>query len=71
MFFKKLFQEIKDVTIPLYKILIPFIFIIKFLEIIGVVDLIAKLFEPLMILIGMGISSLTKNQFKSNMINDD
>jgi|TARA_B110000914_G_C15487458_1_gene458793 hypothetical protein len=26
---------------------------------------------PLMILIGMGISSLTKNQFKSNMINDD
>ena len=53
MFFKKLFQEIKDVTIPLYKILIPFIFIIKFLEIVGAVDLIAKVFEPLMSLIGL------------------
>ena len=53
MFFKKLFQEIKDVTIPLYKILIPFVFIIKFLEIIGAVDLIAKVFEPLMSLIGL------------------
>ena len=53
MFFKKLFQEIKDVIIPLYKILIPFVFIIKFLEIIGVVDLIAGVFEPLMSLIGL------------------
>jgi hypothetical protein len=53
MFFKKLFQEIKDVTIPLYKILIPFVFIIKFLEIIGAVDIIAKAFEPLMSLIGL------------------
>jgi len=53
MFFIKLFQEIKDVTIPLYKILIPFIFIIKFLEIVGAVDLIAKVFEPLMSLIGL------------------
>ena len=53
MFFKKLFQEIKDVTIPLYKILIPFVFIIKFLEIIGAVDLIARVFEPLMSLIGL------------------
>jgi hypothetical protein len=53
MFFKKLFQEIKDVTLPLYKILIPFIFIIKFLEITGIVDIIAKVFEPLMILIGL------------------
>ena len=53
MFFKKLFQEIKDVTIPLYKILIPFVFIIKFLETIGAVDLIARVFEPLMSLIGL------------------
>ena len=53
MFFKKLFQEIKDVTIPLYKILIPFVFIIKLLEIIGVVDLIVKVFEPLMGAIGL------------------
>ena len=53
MFFTKLFQEIKDVTIPLYKILIPFVFIIKFLEIIGAVDLIAKAFDPLMSLMGM------------------
>ena len=53
MFFKNLFQEIKNVTIPLYKILIPFIFIIKFLEILGIVDLISKAFEPLMSLIGL------------------
>ena len=53
MFFKKLFQEIKDFTIPLYKILIPFVFIIKFLEIIGAVDLIAKAFDPLMSSIGL------------------
>ena len=53
MFVKKLFQEIKDVIIPLYKILIPFIFIIKFLEIVGAVGLIAKAFEPFMSLIGL------------------
>jgi hypothetical protein len=53
MFFKKLLLEIKDVTVPLYKILIPFVFIIKLLEIIGIVDIIAKLFEPLMSLIGL------------------
>ena len=53
MFFKKLFQEIKDVTIPLYKILIPFVFIIKLLEVTGIVDLIAKAFAPLMGLIGL------------------
>ena len=53
MFFKKLLREIKDVAIPLYKILIPFIFIIKLLEITGVVDLIAKAFAPLVGLIGL------------------
>ena len=53
MFFKKLLLEIKDVTIPLYKILIPFVFIIKLLEITGIVDLIAKIFAPLMGLIGL------------------
>jgi hypothetical protein len=53
MFFKKLFQEIKDVTIPLYKILIPFVFIIKLLEVAGIVDIIAEFFEPLMSLIGL------------------
>jgi spore maturation protein SpmB len=53
MFFKKLFQEIRDVVIPLYKILIPFVFIIKLLEITGIVDLIAKAFAPLMGLIGL------------------
>ena len=53
MFFKKLLLEIKDVTIPLYKILIPFVFIIKFLEITGIVDLIAKVFTPLMGMIGI------------------
>ena len=53
MFFKKLLLEIKDVTIPLYKILIPFVFIIKLLEVTGIVDLIAKGFTPLMGLIGL------------------
>jgi hypothetical protein len=53
MFFKNLLLEIKDVTIPLYKILIPFVFIIKFLEVTGIVDLIAKAFTPLMGLIGI------------------
>jgi hypothetical protein len=53
MFFKNLLLEIKDVTIPLYKILIPFVFIIKFLEVTGIVDLIAKAFTPLMGLIGL------------------
>jgi len=53
MFFKKLLIEIKDVMIPLYKILIPFVFIIKLLEVAGIVDLIAKAFAPLMGLIGL------------------
>ena len=53
MFFKNLFKEIKDVTLPLYKILIPFVFIVKFLEVLGVIDLITKAFEPLMGLIGL------------------
>jgi len=53
MFIKKLFKEIKDVTLPLYKILIPFVFIIKLLEILGIVDIIAKAFAPLMGLIGL------------------
>ena len=53
MFFKKLLLEIKDVTVPLYKILIPFVFIIKLLEVTGIVDLIAKAFTPLTGLIGL------------------
>lgn len=53
MFFKKLLKEIIDVTTPLYKILIPFIFIIKFLEEVGIVQIITKTFEPLVGLIGL------------------
>ena len=53
MFFKRLLQEIIDVTVPLYKILIPFVFIIKFLEITGIVNLIAKAFAPIIGLIGL------------------
>ena len=53
MFFKNLAREIKDVTIPLYKILIPFIFIVKFLEEIGAIELLSKFFEPLMKVIGL------------------
>ena len=53
MFFKNLAREIKDVTIPLYKILIPFIFIVKFLEEMGAIELLSKFFEPLMKVIGL------------------
>ena len=53
IFFKNLFNEIMSVSIPLYKILIPFVFIIKFLEIVGFVDLVTKGFQPLMATIGL------------------
>ena len=53
MFFRNLFFEIKEVAIPLFKILIPFVFIIKILEIIGAIELISKVFAPLMGLIGL------------------
>ena len=53
MFFRELFLEIKEVAIPLYKILIPFVFIIKFFEVIGAIDFISKIFAPLMGLIGL------------------
>ena len=53
MFFRNLFFEIKEVAIPLFKILVPFVFIIKILEIIGVIELISKVFAPLMGLIGL------------------
>ena len=43
-FFKDSFSEIKDICIPLYKILIPFIFIIKILEEIGIVKIIKPAF---------------------------
>ena len=42
-FFKNSLLEIKDICIPLYKILIPFIFIIKILEVIGIVKIISKI----------------------------
>ena len=53
MFFRNLFFEIKEVAVPLFKILIPFVFIIKILEIIGAIELISKVFAPLMGLIGL------------------
>jgi len=53
MFFRNLFFEIKEVAIPLFKILIPFVFIIKILEIIGAIELISKVFAPLMGIIGL------------------
>ena len=42
-FFKNSFLDIKDICLPLYKILIPFIFIIKILEEIGIVMPIVEL----------------------------
>jgi len=41
MFLKNLYVEIKEVATPLFKILIPFIFIIKILEKIGAITLIS------------------------------
>jgi spore maturation protein SpmB len=52
-FLKNSFSEIKVICIPLYKILIPFIFIIKILEEIGVVKLISNFFEPVVQLMGL------------------
>ena len=53
MFFSNLIKEIKGVAIPLFKILIPFVFIIKLLEIIGAITFLSKIFAPLMSLIGL------------------
>ena len=53
MFFKDLYIEIKDVVVPLFKILIPFVFIVKFLEEIGAVTIISQFFAPLMGIIGL------------------
>ena len=53
MFFKDLYIEIKDVVVPLFKILIPFVFIVKFLEEIGAITIISQFFAPLMGIIGL------------------
>lgn len=49
----KIALDIKEICIPLYKILIPFVFIVKLLEISGVIDFLAKLIQPLMSLVGL------------------
>jgi len=49
----KIALDIKDICIPLYKILIPFVFIIKILEISGAIEFTAKILEPLMSLVGL------------------
>lgn len=53
MFIRELFLEIKEVAVPLFKILIPFVFVIKFFEIIGAIEFLSKIFAPLMGLIGL------------------
>ena len=50
---KKIIVDIKDICIPLYKILIPFVFIVKILEVSGVIEFLAKLIEPLMSIVGL------------------
>jgi len=52
-FLKLLINEIFDVAVPLFKILIPFVFIIKLLEMIGAITLISKIFAPFMSIIGL------------------
>ena len=49
----KIELDIKDICIPLYKILIPFVFIIKILEISGAIEFTAKILEPLMSFVGL------------------
>jgi len=49
----KIALDIKEICIPLYKILIPFVFIVKLLEISGVIEFLAKLIEPFMSLVGL------------------
>ena len=49
----KLATDIKEICIPLYKILIPFVFIIKVLEISGAIEFTAKILEPLMSFVGL------------------
>ncbi len=53
MFFKDLYIEIKEVAVPLFKILIPFVFAIKFMEEVGVVTLLSKILAPLVAVIGL------------------
>ena len=49
----KIATDVKEICIPLYKILIPFVFIIKILEISGAIEFTAKILEPLMSLVGL------------------
>ena len=49
----KITEDIKDICIPLYKILIPFVLIVKLLEISGVIEFLAELIQPLMSLVGL------------------
>ena len=49
----KIALDIKDICIPLYKILIPFVFLVKLLEISGVIEFLAELIQPLMSLVGL------------------
>ena len=49
----KIATDIKEICIPLYKILIPFVFIIKILEISGAIEFKAKILEPLMSFVGL------------------
>ena len=49
----KIATDIKEICIPLYKILIPFVFIIKVLEVSGAIEFTAKILEPLMSFVGL------------------
>jgi spore maturation protein SpmB len=49
----KIANDIKEICIPLYQILIPFVFIIKILELSGAIEFTAKVLEPLMSLVGL------------------
>ena len=52
-FLSKIKSDIWEICVPLYKILIPFVFIVKLLEISGVIEFLAKIIQPLMSLVGL------------------
>ncbi|MFM8245298.1 MAG: nucleoside recognition protein [Candidatus Fonsibacter sp.] len=53
IFFKTIISEIKDISVPLYKILIPFVFVVKILEEIGFIKFVSTYFEPIVQLMGL------------------
>ncbi len=50
---KEILKETKDICIPLFKILVPMVIFIKILKMTGLVTILGKILEPLMVLTGV------------------